>query len=48
MKTRVNLKYFVTDFLWEPFFDSYLPQTPSNLVFFDNFGNSKAFQTVLT
>ena len=48
MKTKVSLKYFVTDYLWETFFDYNSHQTPSNLVFFDNFDNSKAFHTVLT
>ena len=48
MKARVSLKYFVTDCLWKPFSDSESPQTPSNLIIFDNFGNSKVFQTVLT
>ena len=32
MKTKVNVKYFVTDCLWKHFFDSNLPQTPSNLI----------------
>ena len=32
MKTRVILKYFVTDFLWKPFLHSNSSQTPSNLI----------------
>ena len=48
MKTGVSLKYFVSDCLWKPFFDSELPPDPFKLNFFDNFGNSKAFHTVLT
>ena len=48
MKTRVFLKYFVGTRLWKQFFASNLPQAPSNLTFFDNFGNSKVFNTVLT
>ena len=32
MKTRVSLKYFVSDCIWNAFFDSNLPQTPSNLI----------------
>ena len=47
MKTRVSLRYFVTDCLWKPFFDSNLPQTPSNLIIFVNFGNSKVFHFIL-
>ena len=31
-KTRVSLKYFATDSLSKPFFDSKLSQTPSNLI----------------
>ena len=30
MKTRVSLKYFVTDCLWKPFLNSNLSKTPSN------------------
>ena len=45
METSVSLKYLVTDCLRKTFFDSGLPQTPSNF-FFDNFGNSKVFHTV--
>ena len=33
VKTRVNLKHFVTDCFWITFLDSYLPQAPSNLIF---------------
>ena len=47
MKTRVSLKYFVTDCLWKPFFVSNFPD-PLKLISFENFGNSKAFDTVLT
>ena len=32
VKTRVSLKYFVTDCLWKPGFDFNSPQTPSNLI----------------
>ena len=32
MKTRVSLKYFVNDFLWEQFLAFKSPQTPSNLI----------------
>ena len=31
MKTRVSLKYFVNDSLWNPFFDCTSSQTPSKL-----------------
>ena len=31
LKTRVSLRYFVSHCLWKLFFDSNLPQTPSNL-----------------
>ena len=48
MKTGVSLKYFVSDCLWKPFFDSELAPDPFKLNFFDNFGNSNAFHTVLT
>ena len=48
MKTTVSLKYFVIDFLLKPFFYYNLPRDPLKLNFFDNFGNSKAFHTVLT
>ena len=33
MKTRVIVKYFMTECLWEPFLDFNSPQTPSNLMF---------------
>ena len=45
MKTRVSLKHFVNDYLWKPFSNSTRPFRPN---FFDNFGNSKGFHTVLT
>ena len=32
VKTRVSLKYFVSDCLWKPVFDSNTPQTPSSLI----------------
>ena len=32
MKTRVSVRFFVTDCLWKPFFDSDLLQTSSNLI----------------
>ena len=32
MKTRASLRYFVSYCLWKSFFDSSLPQTPSNLI----------------
>ena len=48
METRISLKYFANGGLWEHFFAFNLAQTSSNVIFFDNFGNSKAFQTVLT
>ena len=33
LKNRASLKYFVSDFVWKPFFDSNSPQTSSNLSF---------------
>ena len=47
MKSRLSLKYFVKDCHWNLFFTINSPQTPANLFFFDNIGNSKAFHTVL-
>ena len=47
MKTRVNLKYFVTDCLWKHFFILTRP-TSLQTFFFENLGNSKAFHIVLT
>ena len=32
IKTRVSLKYFMSYRLWKHFFDSNLPQAPSNLI----------------
>ena len=32
MKTRVSLKHIVSYCLWKLFFDSNLPQTPSNVI----------------
>ena len=46
MKTRVSLKYFVTDCLWKPLFVSNFPDS-FKLNFSDNFGNCRAFDTVL-
>ena len=48
IKTRVCLKLFVNGCLCKLFFASNLPQTPSNLIFFYNFCNSKAFGKVST
>ena len=47
MKTRVSLKYFVNDFLWEQFLAFKSPPNSFKLNFFDNFANSKAFHTIL-
>ena len=47
MQTRVGLKYFMNNYLWKQFFAINSPQTPSNYIFFENFGNFKAFHTVL-
>ena len=47
MKSRVSLKYFVNDCLWKQIFASNLPTDSLNLNLLDNFGNSKAFHTVL-
>ena len=47
MKTKVSLKYFLNDFLWKQFFASNSPPELFKLNFFDDFGNSKAFHTVL-
>ena len=48
MKTRVGLKYFVSYYLRKPFFLFKLTPDPFKPDFFDIFGNSKAFHTVLT
>ena len=50
MKSRASLKYVLNHCLWKHIFASISPQDPFkfNLFFFDNFGKSKAFQTVLT
>ena len=48
MKTTVSLKYFVIDSLLKPFFYYNSPRDHLKLNFFDNFGNSKSFHTVLT
>ena len=47
MKTSVSLKYLVHDCLCKQGFASISPQTPLNLIFLNNFGNSKDFKTVL-
>ena len=47
MKTEVSLEYFVNDFFLKHFFASYFQQILSNLIFIENFGNSKDFHTVL-
>ena len=46
MKTRVCLKYFVHHCLWKHGFVSNLLQARSNFYFYNNIGNSKAFNTV--
>ena len=48
MKTKVGPKYFVSDCLWEPLFDSNSPPDHFKLNLFDKHGNSEAFHTVLT
>ena len=48
MKTIVCLKYFVNDRLWKQFLASILPPDSFKFDLFDNFGNSKAFDTALT
>ena len=40
----MNLKYFVTDYLWKHFFDS---PDPFKLNSFGDFGNSKALSAIL-
>ena len=47
MKTRANLKYFLNDFFWKHFL-AYIVPDPFRLNLFDNFGNPKAFDIVLT
>ena len=47
MKTRAGLKYFVNGYVGKHVFASNSSHVPSN-TFFDSFGNSKAFHTVLT
>ena len=47
MKAGVSLKYFVNDCLWKHFLCFLLAPDIFKLIFFDNFGNSKAFHTVL-
>ena len=47
MKTRVSLKYFVSYCFWKAFLILTRP-IPFQTYFFDIFGNSKAFHTVLT
>ena len=46
MKTRVSSIGESHDCHWKQLFAFSLPQAPSNLIFFDNFANSKAFHTV--
>ena len=48
MKTRVWVKYFVPDCLCKTPFCFYLVPGPLKLDLFNNFGDSKAFNTVLT
>ena len=48
MKTSVFLKYLVHDCLCKQAFASISSQTPLNLIFLNNFSNSKDFKTVLT
>ena len=43
IKTRVSLKYFVTDSLWKAFFDLNLPQIPSNLSYLTILVNLRPF-----
>ena len=47
-KTTVCLKYFGQDCLCKQHFASNLPPGPFKFDFFNNFGNSKDFNTVLT
>ena len=47
MKTKVCLKYFVNDSFWKQFLASNSIHTPVKFDLFDNFSNSKAFDTVL-
>ena len=46
MKTSVCLKYFVHHCLWKHDFVSNLLQARSNFYFYNNIGNSNAFNTV--
>ena len=48
MKTRVYLKYFVSDYRWKQFLQFLLAPVPFKLDFVHSFCNSKAFHTVLT
>ena len=43
MKTRVNLKHFVSYCICELFFDSNSPQTPSNLIYLTNLVTLRPF-----
>ena len=45
MKTRVCPLYIFHDCLWKQVFASDSPQSPSNLIFLDNFGNYEAFHS---
>ena len=47
MKTRVSLKYFVSDSLWKDFLILVRKDALKHNLF-DNFGKSKDFDTVLT
>ena len=47
MKTRVFLEYFVNDYLWNHFFFVELAPDLFKFALFDNFCNSKVFDTVL-
>ena len=48
MKTRVILKYFVTDCVWKHFSLLELTTDPFKLNSFDDFGSFKVFHTILT
>ena len=43
MKTRVYLKYFVSDYLWKEFLTFSSPQTSSNLISFPVFVTLRSF-----
>ena len=48
MKTTICLKSFVHDCLWKQVFTSNSPRGLFKLDLFNNFGNFKAFSTILT